>query len=70
MTYIINDNGTDRPMTAEETAAHETAMQQAAADDARIEAQRAAQEAAKESARAKLAALGLTDAEVAALLGG
>jgi hypothetical protein len=58
-----------RPMTADEAAVYEAAMQQAAADDARIEAQRAAQHAAKESARAKLAALGLTDEEINAFVG-
>ena len=68
MRYIINDNGINREMTADEAAAHEQAQQQAAADDARLAAQQAAQTAAKESARAKLAALGLTNDEINALI--
>lgn len=69
MTYIINDNGTDREMTADEIVAFETARQSAIEDDARIASQQAEQQAAKESARAKLAALGLTEEEIAALVG-
>jgi len=68
MTLIINDNGIDRPMTDDEAAAFlentETERNEAA-HNAEIAA---AQEAVKQSARAKLAALGLTDDEVAALI--
>lgn len=65
----INDNGIDREMTAAEQTAYELFVQ----DDAkRIAAEMAALEtvaAVKASARAKLKALGLTDAEIAALVG-
>ena len=56
------------PLTAEEISE----LQESAARDverfAAEEAARAAETAARESARAKLAALGLTEAEVAALV--
>jgi ATPase subunit of ABC transporter with duplicated ATPase domains len=58
-----------RPMSADEAAAYEAAMQHADAEEAQNAAQRAAQQAAKESARAKLAALGLTEEEITALVG-
>lgn len=61
----IHHNGIDREATPEEIKAHEQLCREAAAQSAAIEAAAAA----KVSARAKLAALGLTDAEVAALLG-
>jgi hypothetical protein len=66
---ITNDNGVDRPMTKEEIAEHErqsavTKRELAAAAEAA-----ALRASAKESARAKLAALGLSEAEVSALLG-
>lgn len=65
----INDNGTDRNMTDAEIAAHQIGAQLAAKDDeARIAALEALA-AAKQSARAKLKTLGLTDAEIAALVG-
>lgn len=67
--YRINDNGTDREMTSDEIAAHkqsaELIMLDIKAEVAAIEAATAA----KISARAKLKALGLTDAEIAALVG-
>ena len=69
MTYRINDNGADRDMTPDEIAAYKAA--QKSIDDAVAE-RRAATEAAivaKQSARAKLKALGLTDDEIAALVG-
>ena len=65
----INDNGIDRDMTDEEVALLAQARQEMAAD---LQAQVAALEAAaaaKVSARAKLKALGLTDDEIAALVG-
>ncbi len=56
------------PLTAEEISE----LQESAARDAERfsaeQVERAAAEAARESARAKLAALGLTEAEVAALV--
>lgn len=66
MTYIINDNGVDREMTADEIAAYQAA--QKPIDDAIME--REAAKTAKEAARAAaLAKLGLTDDEIAALFG-
>jgi hypothetical protein len=57
----------ERPLTAEELAQREAdAAAYAAAEAERIAALEAAQ-AAKESAQAKLAALGLTTEEIAAL---
>jgi len=59
---------TERPLTAEEIAANEAAAAQAEADaKAKADAD-AAKAAAKEAALAKLAALGLTADEVAAIL--
>jgi len=56
-----------RDLTAEEIAANQAAAAQAAADaKAKADAD-AATAAAKASAQSKLAALGLTDAEIAAL---
>ena len=57
----------ERPLTAEEIAANETAAAQAAAEahEAEVAAQAVAD--AKASAEAKLAALGLTTEEIAAL---
>jgi len=52
-----------RPMTTEEHTAHKAMQVEAAA----AQAQADAKVAARESALAKLAALGLTEAEVAAL---
>ena len=70
MTLRTNDNGVDRDMTPEEEAAHKKAALLAANDDeARIAALEAVA-AAKASARAKLSALGLTDEEIAAVVGG
>jgi len=69
MTLIVNDNGTERPMTDEEIAAYEIAANQASAEQQAIADALAARQAAKQSARAKLAALGLDDEEINALLG-
>jgi hypothetical protein len=70
MTYRINDNGTDRDMTAAEAAAYEQAVADAPAAAAARAAALDARNAALASARTKLAALGLTEAEIVALLGG
>ena len=72
MTNAIEVNCTtgeviERPLTAEELAQHEVDAAAAAAAQAEREATEAAALAAKESAQAKLAALGLTAEEIAAL---
>lgn len=56
-------------LTPAEIADLEAAQAQAAADQAAREAAETAKATAKASAQAKLTALGLTEAEVAALLG-
>ena len=65
MAHLINDNGVQREMTADEIANYEAIMAQnalsAATEKARLDS--------LASATAKLAALGLTQAEVAALIG-
>ena len=65
----INDNGIDRDMTASEIAAYEKAAAEALADEQTWQEAVAVAHAAKTSARAKLKALGLTEAEIAALVG-
>ena len=62
--------GTERyiDLTQDEIAELEISRAAAAARQEEEDAARAAEEAARESARAKLAALGLTEAEVAALV--
>jgi len=62
-----NDNGVDRDMTADEEAAHKAWQKIAQGEAAAQEAQEAATAAAKKSAYKKLAALGLTADEIAAL---
>jgi hypothetical protein len=57
----------ERPLTADEIAANEAAQAKAEADRVAAEAEATAAQAAKESAQAKLAALGLTANEIAAL---
>jgi len=59
----------ERDLTPDEIAANEAAAAQAEADRKAAEAEAEAKAAAKASAQAKLAALGLTADEVAALLG-
>ena len=58
---------TERPLTAEEIAQREADAQAFEARKAEEEAAKAAEEAAKASAQSKLAALGLTPEEIAAL---
>lgn len=65
----INDNGIDREMTTEEKASYEEWSKIAIVEEVAQKEARQAAIAAKESAKAKLAALGLTEAEVLALLG-
>ena len=57
------------PLTAEEIAQREADAQKAAEEQAAREAEAQAKADAKASAVAKLAALGLSDTEIAALLG-
>ena len=57
------------PLTAEEIAQPEADAAAAAAEQAAREAEVAAKQAARESALAKLAALGLTEDEAAAIVG-
>lgn len=57
------------PLTEEELAEREQWAIEAAEREAAEEAKVAAKETAKETAKAKLAALGLTEEEVLALLG-
>ena len=61
------NEGVERPLTAEEISAREAAAAAAEADRVAREAEAEATAAAKESAQAKLAALGLTAEEIAAL---
>ena len=58
-----------REATAEELAQEALDRASAAAKNAERDAAEAARLAAKESARAKLAAIGLTDEEITALIG-
>lgn len=58
---------TERPLTPEEVTAYEEAAANAEAERVAREAAEAEALAAKESAQAKLAALGLTPEEIAAL---
>ena len=60
----------DREPTAEELAQEALDHAAAAAANAERDAAEAARLASKESARAKLAALGLTDEEISAIVGG
>jgi len=64
---LTNDNGVDREMTAKELAAYKAVNDEAIAQQTADEAAAAAQAAARTSAIAKLAALGLTADEIAAL---
>lgn len=64
MTYLVQIDDEIREATSDEMARIEAQKAAAAEQEAAL----AAQQAAKQSARAKLAALGLTDEEVAALI--
>jgi len=66
----INDNGIDREMTTAEQAEYDAWAVTAQAEAVAQEEARQAAIAAKESAKAKLAALGLTEEEVNAIIGG
>lgn len=56
-------------LTAEELEAAEAAQAEAQAQQEAFEAEQAALQAAKQAAQEKLAALGLTEAEIAAITG-
>lgn len=60
----------ERPLTAEEIAQREADAAAAAAREAERQAEAEAKAAAKASAVAKLEALGLTEAEATAIVGG
>ena len=57
------------PLTAEEIAEREAMAEQAAADEAAKQAEQEALAAAKQSAQDRLAELGLSDLEIAAITG-
>lgn len=57
------------PLTEEEIAERDLMAQEAAAEQEAREAEEAARVAAKQTAQEKLAALGLTEAEIAAITG-
>jgi hypothetical protein len=65
----INDNGVDREMTAAEKTAYDQFVAECAVELAKRDAAKNAVIAAKASARDKLKALGLSDDEIAALVG-
>jgi hypothetical protein len=65
MTLRISDNGVDRDMTEAEIAAYEIDAQKLNEFEAKIAADKLAKQNAKEAALAKL---GLTEAEIAAIL--
>jgi len=67
---IINVGGIPQTMTAEQIVAYQKTVTDALAQEEARQAAIAAQVAAKESAKAKLAALGLTEEEVNAIIGG
>jgi hypothetical protein len=71
ITKVIVDCSTGEetilPLTAEELAEREVIIAQAVADKAAADAEAAAKAALKEAAHEKLAALGLTQEEIAAL---
>ena len=60
---------TIQPLTPEEIAEVQAAQSARLAEKAELDAAEAAKVAAKASAQAKLAALGLTESEISALLG-
>jgi len=63
----VNDNGTARDMTDDEQKKYGAFVVEAKIERAQQDKATAAQAAAKKSAQTKLAALGLTAAEIAAL---
>jgi hypothetical protein len=68
-TIYVSDNGKKRKATSEEIAQFEKNAAEAAERERLIEAEQTAKAEAKASAMAKLAALGLNDEEVNAIIG-
>jgi hypothetical protein len=68
-TIYISDNGKKRKATAEELAQFEKDRAEFEAQARLIEAEQTAKAEAKASAMAKLAALGLSEEEVQAIIG-
>ena len=66
---LINDNGIDRTMTAEEMANYEAWAVTAKQQETEMLAQIEARKLARQTAVAKLADLGLSQAEIEALVG-
>jgi ribosomal protein L9 len=69
-TIYVQDNGKRRKATAEEIAQFEKDWADTAERKRVIEAEAQAKQAKLDSAKAKLAALGLDEEEVAAIVGG
>ena len=69
MNYIVNDNGVDRTMTIEEQAAYESAVADVLTNAAKRINEQNAIANKRQSATQKLKNLGLTDDEIAALVG-
>jgi len=69
MSKIINDNGTDRPMTSDELAHYEESATAILAEQEQTKIESETKAAARARAIKKLADLGLTKAELTALLG-
>jgi len=65
----VNDNGKKRKATAEEVAQFDKDRAEAQEQQRLIEAEQTAKAEARESAMAKLAALGLSDEEIQAIIG-
>jgi len=65
----VSDNGVKRKATAEELAQFEKDRAEYEAEQSRIKAEQQTKIQARESAIAKLAALGLTEDEVKAIVG-
>jgi hypothetical protein len=69
-TIYVSDNGNKRKATAEEIAQFEKDRAEYEAEQERIKAEQTAKAEAKASAFAKLAALGLNENEINAIIGG
>ena len=69
-TIYVQEDGKKRKATAEEIAQLEKDRAEFQAEQSRIEAEAQAKQAKLDSAKAKLAALGLDEEEIAAIVGG
>ena len=65
----INDNGVDRDMSEQELSEYKVVITDAKASKKALDAEQATKDAARVSAVAKLAALGLNEAEVLSIIG-